>query len=464
MKMKKFCLLFLLALVLTSCSFDSSENGLANWAESKGIPSGYPVQVVVVENITPSSMVAGLDSTPHSADLWGLLGKNANLSHDLYFDFAFVVDSGFIASLSQGDSAGTYLGMSWLNALYTSKYYPADSLPMSEELDVTVSWILDFSDKKKLLDSLAQISDSSWYASLGDWDDAASADTVFSMDYAKGDTSIRLQLPSALLEELKEMDKAAAHLQLKVSAPNASRLYKFYGDTTALSPILVAYSDTDFVSVTPFRMANVTKNLEDCVECPVLHGGVYDSIVVELPSEPIMKALSDFYGEEFPVSEDEKFDVRQNVVMAQLIMSRDDSSGESELGLPIQVVVGSFIDSADTQIRRMETYRLNDAEILDIGHQNLIFHDGDSLKLQLTNGVRDLINRGSDGRDLKFMMRMGYPFLQEKDTTYATYVTDQGDTVLRSLSVFDYARYDFSSVMNKPMTLKIWLASKREGK
>jgi hypothetical protein len=157
-------------------------------------------------------------------------------------------------------------------------------------------------------------------------------------------------------------------------------------------------------------------------------------------------------------------------------MARDDSKGQNELGLPIQVVVGSYVDSADKVIRRMENYRLNDNVILDRGHQNLVFHEGDSLTLQLTYGFRDFVNKAGDGRTMKFMMRMGFPFLQEKDTTYnnkfikndTTLVYNdksvsmsKGDTLRLFYSYFDYARYDFSTSLDNPMSLKLWLASKR---
>ena len=38
---------------------------------------------------------------------------------------------------------------------------------------------------------------------------------------------------------------------------------------------------------------------------------------------------------------------------------------------------------------------------------------------------------------------------------------DQGDTLDVFFSEHDYARYDFTSIKNKPVTLKLWLASKR---
>ena len=41
------------------------------------------------------------------------------------------------------------------------------------------------------------------------------------------------------------------------------------------------------------------------------------------------------------------------------------------------------------------------------------------------------------------------------------YETAEGDTSFVFLGVFDYNRYDFTSMMNQPVTLKLWLATKR---
>ena len=145
-----------------------------------------------------------------------------------------------------------------------------------------------------------------------------------------------------------------------------------------------------------------------------------------------------------------------------MTFSRDDESqGFSELGRPIQVVVGSFMDSATTTFRKMEEYKLNKKLITKEGHPNMVFHEGDSLTLQVTYGMREFINKASDGRTFKMMMRLGYPVLQEKDDAYKNYITSKGDTSYVFLSQFDYARYDFTESMKKPATLKLWLASKR---
>lgn len=455
--------------MLTSCLFESSETGLDSWADSKGIPSTYKVHTITVSDLKATSVNAFLDTLPKSADLRPVLGRTANLKHDLAIDWGVRTDSSFMANMAKADSVGAFLSFTWLKDFYESKHYPSDSLSVEEDLDVVLNWKISTSSKKSFADSLADVNDSMWYASLAEWEDAASADTAFTISLSKLDSAVTIDLPSALVEDLKTLKKYA-RVELKLSVPSAEHAFRFYGEDTNYPPFLSLWyknenqDSTRYLNRIPNRMANMVVSEEDCKECLLLHGGVFDSLVVEIPPEPILKALSEFYGDDFPVSADEMFDVRQNVMLAELTMARDDSQGSSELGLPIQVVVGSYIDSAKVSVRRMETYRLNDELIHEDGHPNLIFHDGDSLSIQLTYGVRDFLNRAQDGRGLKFMMRMsylGYPFLQEKDTTYRDYINDEGDTLNLFFPYYDYARYDFSSVMDSPMTLKIWVASKR---
>ena len=466
----------LLCVVFTACFFQSDDNGLETWITDQGMPVSYKVQTLDVSNLKATSVKTYLDTFPKSADGNAVLGHASNLTHDLVLDFAFKPDTAFMKSLRKSDTSGAFLALFWLRPYYKGKQFPKDSVPKKDEIDVNVSWKLELSSKKKFLDSIADISDSSWYKSLLKWKEDASENVSVKMRLPKGDTALRLELPSALVQSLKKV-KRSAHLQLKLSAPKASRVYRFYGDETNYPPIFALYADSSTaISPNPARMANIVHSEEDCPECPILHGGVYDSIEVELPSEPILEALSEFYGDEFPYTKGDKNDVRQTVIHAELTMARDDSKGQNELGLPIQVVVGSYVDSADMVIRRMENYRLNDDLILEKGHQNLVFHDGDSLTLQLTYGLRDFVNKAGDGRTMKFMMRMGFPFLQEKDTTYNNKVIkndttlvyndksvnmSKGDTLRLFYSYFDYARYDFSKSLDNPMSLKLWLASKR---
>lgn len=471
MKKKNLGFLLVLTFLLTSCLFESSETGMDSWANTKGVPSTYKVHSVTVSDLKVSSAEAFMDTLPRSADTRGILGNVSNLKHDLAFDFAIKADTNFIKKMKDSDSSGAFLQLSLLKGLYRDKEFPAEALTDEEEVDVTLSWIIETSASKKFADSLSDVTDSIWYESLTDWETASTADTTFKISLAnvaaKKDSLLYIDLPSALYDDLMNL-KRYARIQLKLSLPNATKAYQLYGEDTNFPPFLKFWrrdmekDSIYYSSRSPARMANLLENKEDCRECLVIHGGIFDSLVVEIPPEKILKALSDFYGDDFPVSADEKFDVRQYVMLAQLTMPRDDSKGSSELGLPIQVLTGSFIDSAGSEIRRMEFYRVDSVTVVEDGHQNLIFHEGDSLSLQLTYGVRDFLNRAQDGRGLKFIVRLGWPFLQEKDATYETYINDDGDTVRLRLDYFDYARYDFSSILESPMTLKLWLASKRD--
>lgn len=455
-------LLGVLALVLTSCLFESDDNGLNSWLSDHGMPSSYKVKTLSVDGLSPVASETFLDTSAHSANTYGVLGKQSNLVHDLVFDFAFH-NKEFFADLYKSDSAASFIALYPLLEFYNNKNFPKDSLPLKEKLNLDVSWILHKGSSEKFVDSIGRVSDSVWYENLASWNADTTVDTTYSISLGKKDTVLKIDLPIALVERLKKVGPAC-RLQLRLSAPEASRIYRFYGASSSKhAPIwrVRTLSDSAYKDFYPFRMASLISNLED-EDALVLHGGVFDSLVVEYPSTEILKALSEFYGDEFPFVTGDSNDVRQAVILARMTFARDDSKGSSELGLPIQVVVGSYVDSADGQVRRMEEYRLDSATIKDRGHQNLIFHEGDSLTLQISYGVRDFINKASDGRTLKMMIRMGYPFLQEKDPTYLDYYNKTTkDTSFRYLPYMDYARYDFGTSMKSPATLKLWLATKR---
>lgn len=478
--------LLLCSVTLTSCLFDTDDNGLESWLADRGMPSSYQVQILSIDGLKVSSAQAYFNKTPRAADGTAVFGHASNITHDLVFDLTFEAKSTFMEKFNESDSSGAFLGLFWLNAFYDNKNFPSDSLPLDEEVEVSVSWKLESTDSmsyKNFFRKVTDVDDSTWYNSLIEWDADGIADTTYNVKLtkdmlkAKEVASIRMDLPSALVEDLKKV-KGAAHLQLRLSAPKAAHIYRFYGDGTSRPPVFEMFSDsTTFVAPNPFRMANVLINEEECSECPILHAGTYDSLVFELPPEPILEALSEYYGDEFPYTKGDGNDVRQVVVHAQLTMARDDSKGNSELGFAIQMLNGSYVDSADTKVRRVEKYRLDTTTIMESGHPNLLFIDGDSLTIQLTYGLRDFLNKASDGRNMKFMMRMGLPYLQVKDTTYQDYVKSwkdtiktakgdsivtRSDTLYQYFNYFDYARYDFSTSMENPMTLKLWLASKRE--
>ena len=465
------------AIALSACLFDSDDSALSSWLSDQGLPDSYKVQTLTIDGLSPVSAKAYQGNTVFNAYDRSVFGTQAGLTHDIVFDIAFT-DPEFLEEFSDADSAAAFILFYVLKPFYTADIFPSDSLPYEETLDVKVEWILDKGKGKGFVDSISKISLSTWQSDLKEWKADNSADTTIEFtidskkDLKKKDEAptLRVDMPSALIKEMKELN-SACRLQLRLSAPEAKHLYRFYG-TSIVSywPLfrMRSVTDTSLKDVTPFRINNVVNYNDTCEDCLLLHGGTFDSIVVEYPSDKILEALSDFYGDDFPYNKGDSNDVRQAVVLAQLTMPRDDSDGYSELGLPIQVVVGSYLDSLGTEVRTMEKYKVNRKYVAESGHPNMVFFDGDSLALQVTYGMRDLINQAKDGHNFKMMVRLGYPVLQATDSLYENHeVKDSAsgaiDTSFVFFDHFDYARYDFGTTFSQPASLKLWLATKRGG-
>ena len=101
--------LLLLAIVLTSCLFESDDNGLESWLSSQGMPSSYKVQTLSINDLKVASAEVFLDTLPKSADNRAVFGHVSNLTHDLFVDMAFVPDSSFIRKLNESDTSGAFM-------------------------------------------------------------------------------------------------------------------------------------------------------------------------------------------------------------------------------------------------------------------------------------------------------------------------------------------------------------------
>ncbi|WP_295678380.1 hypothetical protein [uncultured Fibrobacter sp.] len=488
---KKFVLLsFLLigALALSACLFDSDEDGLGNWLSDQGLPNSYKVQTVSINGLVPSEVGAYRDSTPLIMNSRIAFGNSANMSHEMALEFLYVADTSFLNRFKNADTIGAYISFNMYAPFYKDKNIPVERLPIKEKLKVQVSWTLRKGKSKAFVDSLASVSDSAWQRGMQNWEPDLVVDTTYSIKVKKADTLVYFDMPEAFLDSIKTCDKAC-HLEVRFAAPETENLYRFYAKENKKDPVFrmraVKEGDTlnYFKQYPPCRMANVVIS-NDCSDCLVLHGGVKDSIVFEYPAEPVLNALAEFYGDEFPYKEGDGYDVRQAVVLAQLTFARDDSESENYLGLPILVAASSFADSASgKEYRISEPYtRFDKKYVVANGHQNIVFYGGDSLTLQVTQGLRNFLNRASNGAKLKFMINLSYPQLLDNDSSFQTRIVEEelikkrvfngdtiemkyakGDTVYKFLSYYDYARYDFSTMMQKPATLKLWLATKRGG-
>lgn len=457
--------LALLATAFVGCGDDKDEaSSLAAWLSDQGMPENYAVKTLEIPSVSVVSMESFHDDVPATGYTNAAFGAVMGYTRDYYLDFAFNLTKGnkkFIATFQRDSLAKIALRLFPLRYFYEPV---ADSLPYTEDLDVNISWKLDLLEKKSQLDSVVKIHDTTWYNEVKEWEASLSFDSTYAWKF-KGDSSaMYLALPDTFVAALQDTNIYGGRVQICVSAPEASRAYRFFGHgMTSRAPSLRLTTGDSSYYLTPFRSAVVADGEPE--SSTVLYGGSKDSLVLELDGAAIMDALAEFYGDEFPWTKGNGMDVRQAVVLAQFSMAKDDSQGASELGLPIQVVASSF-DNAyaedSTEYRITESYKLNNEVIKATGHPNLIFYDkSDSLTIQVTYGMRDFLNRASEIDNLKFMIRLGYPVLAPQDTVYGDYITAKGDTVFFFLNYFDYAKYDFASALENGVNMKLWLLSKR---
>lgn len=500
MKKKRILLISCLAVVLSSCLFESDDVGLSGWLSDQGLPDAYTVQTLSIDGLMPTKASVYRNTTPQITTSRTVLGNASKLSHEIALDFNYesdsdLIDSAYVEKFGNAEKAEAHLRLYCELEFYKNKNIADIVTPVNDEVKLNISWKLSKGKRNKFIDSVADIPDSIWTKSLMDWNPDVSFDTVTTIKVRAKDTvaAVFFDLPKSIIAGLIDCNKGC-RLEMRVAAPEAKNLYRFYAVSydEAFVPVLRAQSiadgDTMSISLPVFRMADVVVD-NDCSDCLVLHGGVIDSLVAEIPSAPVMKALSEFYGDEFPYSGGDGYDVRQAVVLAQLTFARDDGASENQLGFPLKVWSYTFQDSNGKEFRSMESYKLNDSLVKNEGHPDMVFYDGDSLTLQVTEGTRYFINRAHDDAKLKFMMRLSKPQLQDRsyrDTVYkwilecdsidGKRVCDTLDpkastkgkkttTVYDTSTVFldhiDYARYDFSEMMKKPATLKLWLATKR---
>jgi len=167
------------------------------------------------------------------------------------------------------------------------------------------------------------------------------------------------------------------------------------------------------------RIAQKSKILEECNYC--LHSGIGDSLNVSFEMNDGIKNAID----------------SRTVVFAQLVFPIQNESTENEFDFPIPV----YAYSAGV----FEPYRVDTAFVREHGHPNLVFAQNDSLRLQVTHGLR---------RDsLAFTLRLGNPVL--KDTLFLYNISGAAEKVISDRPA--YSRYDFGTAFDNAK-LKLWLA------
>lgn len=168
------------------------------------------------------------------------------------------------------------------------------------------------------------------------------------------------------------------------------------------------------------RVAQKTKLTDDCSQC--LHAGVRESLVVSIM---------------------DKINIDKAVVFAELLLypERADIVG-SELGYPLPVYVYN-------SEREEESYMVDTVYAKNYGHPNLVFREGDTLKLQVTKSMRK-------GLTDSLTLWLGYPVLLPQSSRFYDHYDENRNIVRVFADRPAYAKYDFSAF--ETAQLRLWFA------
>lgn len=458
---------------LVSCLFDATadSSSKSEWFENNGFPTAYKVKTLALDSLLPRVSAVGFDSTPVVQTYRAALGGASGVEQNLLLDFGFR-DSVFLAKCRATGVAGAAVLRLYTDSTFYNDLQKA-SLPIADSLQLRLSWKLDKGRGSAFVDSVGDVTDSAWVTTWRSNNVVSdSADTSMVLNITAIRDSFDIPLPAALRETIFSVTDAM-HLQLRVSVVNPPRILRVRSTKWSYSePLIKLTADTLSKAYDAYRMAQQSRVVEsECAGCLVLHGGIRESLLVEFDAQPILKALSDFYGDGFPNVQngDSLMDVRQAVVMAQIAVGRDSSTLGSELGYPVPVFAASLIDSLKgdgSYWQYTEGYKLDTNSIKTKGHPNLLYFPGDSLSLQITGALRRFINTAATlpSPTFRVVLRMGRPMLAPYDLYYYDHTNSDGNAVQIFADNMAFNRYDFAKAFaaGAPVRLKLWLASTRE--
>jgi len=206
-------------------------------------------------------------------------------------------------------------------------------------------------------------------------------------------------------------------LELKIAKTDTLRLLVGIKLLTNNAVLRIAPPDTSNIHGL-LRVAQKTQ-VGNCGDL-CLHAGVRESLDV--------------------VFEIEKNKIKENkaIVFAQLVLPKSSDTTGSELGKPVPVYV--YSDG------NLEDYRVDTAFVKDNGHPNLLFWEGDTLKLQVTKNLRRMPDTA-----LSLVLRLGNPMLNPKSFSFY----NSSNFYSRPA----YASYDFSTAFEgSKAKLRLWYA------
>jgi len=480
--------LFLSTLGVFSCVFDDGKDA-TSWIKQSGLPTEIGVDTLVFDNVAPLSVSIGHDSIPFKANSVGGLGNAQGVQQELFLQIASI-DSAALTWLKGGDSSWASLRLTLDSAFYR-EFATKFTMPLVDDATMRISWDLVSGITKSNKDSIVAASDSLWLTSLQkvvrgqeQWDTGS---VVIPLNLKKRYSSFEFRLPDSLQAALKAA-KGYFNLRLRLRLDDSYRIYRIQGPSSGMDgePLVffhrISAGDTVASSYTGLgdsttvwmRMAQAGVVKEQSNHL-LLHGGMYESLYVDIPSDLIWQALKAKLGDSLSNLDGhlDSLYVDQLVLMAAIDLPAETATNGSELGLPVPVLAYSYIDSAValaagiTPGRITETRRVDTTDIKANGRSNLIFYaPRDTVSLQITQGLRHWLETARyGGTGLHAGVRLNWlPLWSPKDYHSADYseVVNSDTTDVKVYSAYPaYSRWDLGNPDSLRFRLRVWLTEKR---
>jgi hypothetical protein len=332
----------------------------------------------------------------------------------------FVADSIYMVSsfLAFGSLNGVeqsfYVGLSNFDKFFTTWKFRADTTFYSEmeinnnlsSMDAKIYWLIE--EKIEI--------DSTWLEFKKSFTD--SSDIKLEL---KGET-FSFTLPPKLLDRAGNSVKDSVKLLAYIKPVSNGHVLRFAPPNPIDIPGLLRVAQKSIIS-------------DECEQC--LHSGA---------------------GEVLRMSFDikDKITAGRTVVFAQLILPKQENApdNKNEFDYPMPVYVSGFLDMDSSLVRedyRVDTVYVNKWE----HHPNLVFWEGDSLRLQITRTMRICVDAAYETLDLNLWL--GTPMLIPESRYFYNY-REAGKEVIVLANRPSYSRYDFSSILGKKAKIKIWYA------
>lgn len=465
-------------MLVYSCFFND-EADATPWFDSNKVPLLTDVASLVIDDMVPFGVQTGLDSTPTNADSLGVLGFTNGIQQDLFLQIASS-DTSALSFVRTADSSSASLRLTLDSNFYSS--YNKTSFPVEDSIVASFAWKLTSDLSSDQIKEILSMAGSEWRDSMlsvvrtgKDWQ---TADTTTVLKLAKKNSYMELPLPAKFLENLQSAH-GKFHVDLRISLQNASGIYRIFGPAvyaslprlilkgrTAQDTAVRIYSGLSDTTDVWMRMAQSAIITETASSDVILHGGVNESLMVNIPTEAIWKALQ---KNRLPNQTDSIFNENM-VLLAILDLPTTPDTLGSELGLSVPVLSYAYLDSITlaaaglTNTRITESRRIDTTDIQKNGRANLAFYtERDTVEIQITQAMRHWLQVGRfDKAKLQIGLRLNWqPLWAPKDYHSVDYTNDADSTVEVYANHFAYTRWNLGAEQALRARLRVWLAEQR---